>query len=144
MPIKIKDAGTLAAKFASRASNAVPEYKAGVQDPKRSQSASAIAAVSVWQAAVQSPAAATRFTSHLRAAGDAAWSAGALGKGANRYPEGVRAAQTKWQTMVSPFLAAIASTDLPPKGLRGSSANYDRVRAIGDKLHALKVGAAGG
>ncbi len=144
MAIKIKEPGTLATKFANRGQAAVPEYRAGVADPKRSQSDSAIAAAPNWQAAVQSPAALARFTNGLRAAGDAGWKAGALGKGADRYPAGVAAAKGKWQTHVTPFLNTIAALDLPPKGLRGSAANYARVSAVGNALHALKVSTAGG
>ncbi len=144
MAIKIKDPGTLANKFSTRAQAAVAEYRAGVTDPKRSQSDSAIAASGNWQSAVQSPAALARFTGGLRAAGDAGWKAGALGKGADRYPSGVAAAKGKWQARVTPFLNAIAALDLPAKGLRGSAANYQRVSAVGNALHALKVSAAGG
>ncbi len=144
MAIKIKDPGTLANKYSTRAQAAVPEYRVGVTDPKRSQSDSAIAAAPNWQAAVTSAAALARFTSGLRAAGDAGWKQGALTKGADRYGPGVVAAKSKWQARVTPFLNAIAALDLPPKGLRGSSANYQRVSAVGSALHALKVSAAGG
>ncbi len=143
MPIQIKDVGTLATKFVNRAAGAVADYKAGVMAPKASQSANAIAAAPLWQQAVSSPAAVARFTSHLRAAGDAAWQAGATGKGADRYPGGIRAAQQKWATNVGPFLAAIASLNLPPKGIRGSDSNIARVAAVASALHALRVSRAG-
>lgn len=144
MPIAIKEVGQLGAKFANRAANAVPEYKAGILAPKRPQMESAVAAAPTWQAAVSSPAAVNRFKAGLQRAGDAGWAAGASGKGANRYPEGVRAAQAKWVNNTSPFLAVIGALTLSPKGIRGSSANYDRVRQVGDALHAKKVAAAGG
>jgi hypothetical protein len=144
MPIQIKDPGTLATKFVSRAVNAVAEYKAGVMAPKQSQSASAIAAIPNWQAAVSSDAAAKRMASGLRAAGDPGWQAGASGKGAERYPGGIRAAQQKWAANVTPFLSALASMSLPAKGIRGSDANIGRVSAVASMLHALKVSRAGG
>src|SRR5258708_33078057 len=123
MPIQIKDVGTLATKFVNRAVNAVADYKAGVMAPKQSQSAAAIAAAHTWQSAVSSSAALGRFTSGLRAAGDAGWQAGASTKGAAHYPDGIRGAQQKWATNVAPFLAAISSLNLPPKGIRGSDSN---------------------
>lgn len=144
MPIQIKDVGTLATKFVNRASNAVADYKAGVMTPKASQSASAIAAAPLWQQAVSSPQAQARFTAGLRAAGDAGWQAGASGKGADRYAGGIRAAQQKWAANVGPFLALLASLNLPPKGIRGSDANISRVSAVATALHALKVSRAGG
>jgi len=144
MPIQIKDAGTLATKYVNRAVNAVADYKAGVMAPKQSQSAAAIAAAPNWQSAVSSSTALARFTSGLRAAGDAGWQAGASTKGAAHYPDGVRAAQAKWATNVGPFLAALSSLNLPPKGIRGSDANIGRVSAVAAALHALKVSRAGG
>jgi len=143
MPIQIKDAGTLAQKFVNRAVNAVADYKAGVMTPKASQSASAIAAAPTWQAAVNSPAALARFKHGLATAGDAAWQAGAAGKGADRYPGGIRAAQQKWATNVGPFLAALSALNLPPKGIRGSDQNIGRVSAVATALHALKLSRAG-
>lgn len=144
MPIQIKDPGVLAAKFVNRAVNAVADYKAGVMQPKQSQSAAAIAASAVWQSAVSSATALARFTNGLRTAGDAGWQAGASGKGAAHYPDGIRGAQQKWATNVQPFLAALSSLTLPPKGIRGSDANIGRVSAVAQALHALKVSRAGG
>ncbi len=143
MPIQIKDAGTLATKFVNRAVNAVAEYKAGVMTPKASQSASAIAAAPLWQSAVQSPEALARFKSGLAASGDAGWQTGASGKGADRYPGGIRAAGQKWATNVGPFLSALSSLTLPPKGIRGSDANIARVSAVATVLHALKLSRSG-
>lgn len=143
MPIQIKDAGTLATKYVNRAVNAVADYKAGVMTPKASQSASAIAAAPLWQSAVTSPDALARFKSGLSAAGDAGWQTGASTKGADRYPGGIRAAQQKWATNVGPFLSALSSLTLPPKGIRGSDQNISRVSAVATALHALKVSRAG-
>lgn len=144
MPIQIKDVGTLANKFVNRAVGAVNDYKAGVMAPKASQSASAIAASGLWQQSVSSQAALNRFTSGLRASGDAGWQAGASTKGASHYPDGIRASQQKWAANVGPYLAAIASLTLPPKGIRGSDANIGRVQAVAAALHALRVQRAGG
>jgi hypothetical protein len=144
MPIQIKDVGTLATKFVNRAVGAVADYKAGVMAPKTSQSAAAIAAAPNWQQAVSSQAAMNRFTAGLRAAGDQGWQTGASTKGAAHYPDGIRGAQQKWATNVGPFLAALASLSLPPKGIRGSDANIGRVSAVASALHALKLQRAGG
>jgi hypothetical protein len=141
--IAIKDIGTLQAKYTTRAQNAVQDYKAGVQQPKRSQSASAIAAVGAWQQAVSSTLAANRFTSGLRAAGDAGWQQGALTLGATRYPSGIVAGAPKWATNTAPYLQVIAGLTLPPAGIRGSDQNIARVQAVDTALHAAKVAKAG-
>ena len=142
MPIKVKDPNVTANKWDNNAGNATSSYQAGINAPKTSQSAAAAAAVGRWQAAVQDPAAATRFTSHVSKAGDAAWSAGALGKGKDRYAGGIHSAKNKYMANVSPYLAAIAGVTLPDKGIRGSAQNYNRVAAVGNALHALRVSRA--
>src|SRR5712692_5953624 len=106
MAIKIKDTGTLAKKFADRASASAADYKAGVQDPKRPQNESAQAAASTWAAAVTEAAGRNAFQKGLQAAGEEKWRTNAAGKGADRYPGGVRAAQGDWAKRVEPFLAA--------------------------------------
>lgn len=144
MAIKVKDAGASAAKYVTNTANAVNAYKAGIQSPKQSQSSAAAAAVSTWQQAVSSTSAAKAFVSGLTKAGDAAWSAGALSKGAARYPQGTQLAAPKWQTNVQPYLQLIASTNLPPRGIRGAAQNWQRSQALGQALHAAKVAAKGG
>lgn len=144
MAIKVKDVAASGTKYVTNTGNAVPAYKAGIQSPKQSQSAAAIAAIPVWQQAVASTAAAAAMRSGLTKAGDAAWAAGALNKGANRYPEGTRLAAPKWQTNVQPYLQTIASFNLPPKGIRGAAQNWQRSQALGLALHNQKVQAQGG
>jgi hypothetical protein len=144
MPIKVKDPSASATKYTNNTANAVPAYKAGVQSPKRSQSQSAIDAVGNWQQAVSSQQARSAYTSGLTKSGDQGWVNGALNKGADRYPTGTRLAAPKWQTNVTPFLQAISSFNLPPKGIRGASQNWQRSQALGLALHQLKVQRQGG
>jgi len=144
MAIKVKDVAASGAKYTNNTANAVPSYKAGVQSPKQSQSAAAIAAAPTWQASVTSSNALAAYKSGLTAAGDAAWTAGALNKGADRYPVGTRLAAPKWQQNVQPYLAAISSFNLPPKGIRGAAQNWQRSQALGLALHQLKVQKKGG
>jgi uncharacterized phage infection (PIP) family protein YhgE len=143
MALKVKDPTTVANKWSTRAQGAVNDYKAGVQAPKASQSAMAIAAAPLWQQAVNSPQALASFQSGLRAAGDAGWQAGALNKGAARYPGGITAGLQKFTANITPFLNAIAGLNLPAKGLRGSAANIQRVAAVAEALHSLKLQRSG-
>jgi len=144
MAIKVKDPTASAAKYVTNTANAVNAYKAGVQSPKASQSQSAIAAAPTWQQAVQSPAAASAYKAGLTKAGDSAWMNGALNKGAQRYPQGTQLAAPKWQANVQPYLQTIASTNLPPRGIRGAAQNWQRSQTLGQALHAQKVAATGG
>lgn len=143
MPIKVKDPTASAAKYVQNAGNAVNAYKAGIQAPKRSQSQAAIDAIPNWQQAVASTGAAARMKSGLTASGDSGWTNGALNKGAARYPQGVQMAQGKWQQNTQPYLTALATANLPAKGIRGSAQNYQRVQAVGQLLHNLKNQRAG-
>lgn len=144
MPIKVKDPGAAATKWVSKATNAQADYKAGVMAPKQDQNAAAIASADLWQTSVSSTAAKNAFTSGLRTAGLQGWQTGATVKGAAHYPDGVRAAQTKYQTNVTPFLQAIAGLTLPAKGIRGSDSNIARVTAVAQALHALRLQRRGG
>lgn len=143
MPIKVKDPTASGQKYVTNAGNAVNAYKAGVQSPKQSQSQAAIAAAPTWQQAVTSPAAAAAFKSGLTRSGDQGWQNGALNKGAARYPQGVQLAQQKWVSNVTPYLNVIAGLNLPAKGIRGSAQNYQRVQAVGQALHNLRVSSSG-
>ncbi len=143
MPIKVKDPVASATKYTNNTANAVGAYKAGVQAPKTSQSAAAIAAAPIWQQAVSSQQAAAAYKSGLNKAGDTGWMNGALNKGADRYPVGTRLAAPKWQANVTPYLQTIASFNLPPKGIRGAAQNWQRSQALGLALHNQKVQSKG-
>lgn len=139
MAIKVKDPTTVANKWSARAQGAVNDYAAGAASPKQSQSASAIASADLWQQAVTGPGAKSAFTSGLSKAGDQGWLNGVNTKGKARYAGGITAGMTKFQTNIAPFLQAIAGVNLPPKGLRGSAQNIQRVAAIAAALHSLKL-----
>jgi hypothetical protein len=139
MAIKIKDPGTLSKKWVTRAQAAQPDYVAGPQNARTSQSAAAIAAGPTWQQAVASADALKRFQANLAAVGDAGWAAGIATKGAARYAPGVAAAQNKWQANVTPYLQALAGLTLPARGIRGSAQNLQRVSAVDQAMQATKA-----
>jgi hypothetical protein len=58
---------------------------------------------------------------------------------ASRYGPGVSAAIPDMQTNVAPYLAELASIDLKDRKPRGDASNYDRVKQIGDRLHAKRL-----
>jgi hypothetical protein len=142
MAINIKPVAQLSQKWVTRSQGASADYVAGASTAKTSQSAAAAASVATWQQAVNSPEAAKRFVANLNAAGDAAWQNGIKVKGAARYAPGVAAAQNKWASNVSPYLQALASLNLPPRGLRRSAQNLQRVAAVDQALAAVKTGGA--
>lgn len=138
MAIKIKDVGTLAQKFVKRAGAAGADYAAGVQNPKKDWQANTSASAPVWAQAVQTAAANGRFGAGVAKAGNAKWMANSAGKGAQRYPQGVGAAAGAWQAGVQPYIQALSTLDLPPRGVKGT--NIQRVAAVNDALHKIKAG----
>jgi hypothetical protein len=143
MSIKtLKDPNSYVSKYTSRASNATPDYVAGVQGAT-GQAAAAAAAVDKWQQAVNSPAAKASFVANLNAAGDQAWKNGVTSKGQARYAPGVNAGGPKWAAGVGKFFAVLKGLSLPARGLRGSAQNAQISAAVQAALHAAKTGTAG-
>ncbi len=142
MPINIKDTSKLAEKFSRRAGGATTDYRDGIASPKQPQAESAIAAVDVWHASVTSPEAKVLYVKKLQRAGNEKWFRKANGVGGDRYATGAQAAKQDWATGVEPYLAALRSMTLPPKGLRRSPQNVARVQAVIDTLGKVKTGGA--
>jgi len=142
--MKVKDPGTAATKWSTRAAAAQTDYTTGAQGAD--QATPAAAAVATWQAAVNDPTSAKRFVMGIQAAGNAGWLAGIQQKGAARYAQGVgtAAAKTKYQTKVTPYFQALQGLTLPPRGLRRSAQNFARVQAVDQALAAVKTGSTGG
>lgn len=140
MAIQIKDPNTVAGKWATRAGAAQADYKAGVMAPRRPQNASAIAAAPLWASAVADAATRDAFAKGLRKAGEDKYRNNASTKGAAHYPDGVRVAQPAYAAGVQPYFAALASATLPPRGLRRSPQNLQRVQFVDNLLASIKTG----
>lgn len=136
----VKDISTVATKWSQRAQAAGADYTAGVKNPKNDWAGNTAAASSAYEQGVQQSVANQRFQKGVTKAGTAKWQAGAVNKGAQRYPQGVAQGSSNYQNGFGPFLQAIGGITLPPRGPKGSPNNYARVQAIGTALHTLKVG----
>lgn len=138
MPIQIKDAATVASKWAKRASAAGADYISGVNNPRTDQAAAAAAAAPLWAQAVQDAATRGAFAKGVTAAGTAKWQAASASIGAQRYPQGVNAGQSNYSAKVQPYLSVLSSLSLPPRGVKGT--NNARVQAVVDALRKAKLG----
>ena len=138
MPIQVKDINSIAQKFVTRAGAAANDYKAGVMNPRTDQAQAAEAAQPTWAAAVQDAAARGAFAKGVARAGTAKWQSRASTIGVQRYPQGVQAAQAAYAQGEQPYLAAISSLNLPPRGVKGT--NVGRVQAVVDALRKVKLG----
>jgi len=138
--MQVKSASSAASKWVSRAQGAGQAYTDGVNNPKNPWAATTASSDKNWAAGVQSAVSDGRFAKGVNAAGDAAWKAGAVNKGAARYPQGVSQAQTKYSSGVQPYLDKLSSLQLPPRMPKGDPANFQRSAAVGTALRALKLG----
>lgn len=139
MAINIKPIDLIQKKFAARASAAGADYKNGVENPRRSQSAAAIAAKGAWADAVQAAIASGRFEKGLTRSGDAKWQANASSIGAQRFPQGAANAAPAFGANVGPYIQVLSGLTLPPRFPRGDPRNNDRVAAVTAALHQKKM-----
>ena len=139
MAIQIKDAGTVAQKWSTRAQAAQNDYKTGVTNPRRPQMDAAIAAKDLWAQGVQDAASRDAFAKGLTKAGPGKYSANASSKGAAHYPDGVRQGTGSYQAGVEPFFAALRTATLPVRGLRRSPQNLQRVQFVDNLLAQVKT-----
>jgi hypothetical protein len=138
MAIKVKDAGTVAGKWKTRAGAASADYANGVAGAAGDWEAKSAAAEDTYRAAVTDAAAKGRYGAGVRgSAGKYQKNATTLGP--QRFQQGVANAQDAYAGAMGPVLSAIASITLPPRGIRGN--NQERSNIVAMALRKLKVGA---
>lgn len=140
MAIKIKSATAIAKKWAdvtpARARQWEDEIKATSTDE---YAAPAIAAAPVWEQAVMEAAARDAYAKGVAEKAER-WKRKSLAVGTQRFGPGVRAAEADQAAGFAPYREVIAGLTLPPRGPRGAPGNYERVREVGEALHAKRVG----
>lgn len=140
MAIKIKSAAAIAKKWAdvtpARSRQWEEEIKATSTDD---YAAPAIASAPVYDAGVQEAISRGAYAKGVEAKKDK-WKRKALAVGTARFGPGVRAAEADQATGFAPYRETIAALTLAPRGPRGAPGNYERVREVGEALHAKRVG----
>ena len=127
-------------KWSRRASQAGPDYAAGVKSPRKDWAQATTDAKDAQAAGIQAAIAAGSFEKGVAEAGTGKWQRKAIAVGAQRFGPGVAAAKADYQSGFSPYAAVIQGVALPPRGARGDPRNYENVRLIGEALHSAKVG----
>lgn len=135
--------GNPAGKWQRRAQVATEDYKAGVENPRRSWEEATVAASDVHKQATMEALNRGAFASGVEAAGDAKWAQKSAGKGADRYGPGVTDAVKDYETAVGPYLDAIEGVKLPPRGPKGDPKNIQRVAVIAKALRDKKLAIQG-
>lgn len=140
MAIKIKSAAEIAKKWAdvtpARSRQWEEEIRATATDE---YSAPAIAAAPIWEQGVMEAAARGAYAKGISDKAEK-WKRKALSVGTARFGPGVRAAETDQAAGFAPYREVISGLTLTPRGPRGSPGNYDRVRQVGEALHAKRTG----
>lgn len=140
MAIKVRDAAASATKFKNNASAAQPAYAAAVANAGPAWAANTKAAADTWQQGVQQAAAQGRFALGVNQTSQNKFQTRAAGVGPSRYGTGVQAAGDAWAIGTQPYLNVLANLNLPPRGIKGSQQNTQRVQAVMDALRAKKLG----
>ena len=140
MALKLKPISDIVTKWARRSGASGPDYDAGVRNPKQDWGGATAASEAAYEAGVSAAIGRKAFGKGVREAGSEKWSRKTLAVGPSRYPTGVAAATGDFATGFGPYRDALERITLPTKGMKGDPANLERVRAIADALHGMKVG----
>lgn len=140
MAVAVKDAATAAKKFVNNAQLAGPAYTAGVQNAGATWQANTKAASDTWAQGVTQAAQQGRFGAGVNNASANKFQTRASTVGPQRFTSGVAASGDAWQNNTQPYLNTIASLNLPPRGVKGSPNNLQRVAVVAQALRAKKLG----
>lgn len=137
----IKDLSRIAAKYGEVTPLRAPQYKEGVENPRRSWSIAAANAEDAWEGGVQQAIQRNAFSKGVKEAGDEKWLRGAVEKGVDRFGPGVQLGVPDYQAGFAPFHSVIQATNLPPRFPKGDPRNIQRVavmaKALRDKKESL-------
>lgn len=136
MAIPVPPIGEVTTLWQNRSVAAVQQYKDRIAQAGSRWQAGADQAEDEWQSGVNMAASVGAYGRGV--AGKAAlYVDRAVNLGSQRYPTGVQAATTTYNTRMGKVLGIIANVTLPPRGPVGS--NLSRVSAVTDALHQAKL-----
>lgn len=138
MALRVKPLDQAADKWVRRASVAAPDYEAGVRGAGGAWEAATKASEDNWKAGITQAASRGAFGKGVAAAGGSKWEQKALEKGPSRFAQGVAVSVSDYTRAFGPFLSAIASANLPPRGPSGDPRNLQRVGTLNTILAQLK------
>jgi len=129
-----------AAKFERRAGQAGQDYESGVSEVSdQDQQNATIDAIDNWEQGVQDAINEGRFEAGVRNP-NKSWQTAALETGSTRFTQGASNAGDTWTQGFQVYADTLESLSLQPRGARGSEANFQRSRAVGEALHNERQG----
>jgi hypothetical protein len=138
--IQVKDTGSIAAKFKTRASAASQDYASGVAGAGAAWAAGAAAGEDNYVAGVNDAIGRKAYGKGVRDAGPGKYTDNAVKLGTQRYPQGVANAEGAYAKGVGPYLDLARSLNLAPRGPKGSAQNQERANAVAKAFRMKKVG----
>lgn len=138
---KIRSIADISKKWSTVTPGRTAYYKEGIESPKKDWADETADAEGAYETGVTDAIGRKAFGAGVREAGTGKWKEKALKVGVGRWGPGVRVAGPDYAKGFGPYRDIIEGITLPPRGPRGDPRNYDRVRAIGEALHAEKIGA---
>lgn len=138
MAVNIRPIEQSLAKFERNAINASSDYLKGTENPRRPWAESALAAEANYKTAITAAANEGRFGKGVKKSGNQRWASQIQRKGKANYETGVSGAGQDWAKGAAPYLTAVGSLNLAPRGAKNSTANYQRAQMVGDTQHKLK------
>lgn len=139
MVVRVKDLGSSAQRWSSRATGAAGDYATeAAAAGDRWQTNTGAAAATYFQA-VSSAGVQDRFRRGVQRAGAAKYTRKIADVGQSRYSTGVQAATDDWRSGFEPFAQTISGLTLPPRRPRGDPGNIERVRVVSQALNARRL-----
>lgn len=133
--VQVSDLNRSAEKFQRRASQAGQDFEDGVSGVSDSDQAQAtLDARENWTQGVQDAISEGRFESGVQDSSKS-WQEQTLEVGATRFTQGASAAGDTWRSEFQEYADTLESLSLQPRGPRGSEANFQRSRAVGEALN---------
>lgn len=142
MAKQMKDTGTLAGKWSTRAGNATGDYQTGTAGAGPAWETGAKNANQAWKDGTNAAISRDAFSKGVSASGGAHYQARVAEVGVQRFGPGVQAQSAKdaWAKSTDPYLQALKSIQYPAKGARRSPANQARNTIVVQTLGKLKEG----
>lgn len=141
--MQVRSAADSAKKFVTRAGAASEDYKSGVSGAGSRWQAGAEASEAAYNEGVQAAVSEGRFRKGVSKAGPQKYQDNAVKLGPGRFREGVQNAEGAYNRGVQPFIAAMQSATLSPRGARTGQANIRRVQEQNDLMRKTRREALG-
>jgi hypothetical protein len=136
--VDVANLGNSADKFERRAGSAGQDYEQGVSEVSDSEQQQAtLDSADAWEQGIQDAIANGTFESGVENP-NKSWQQAALETGSTRFTQGASQAGDVWQDSFSEFADVLEGLNLQPRGARGSEANFQRARAVGEALNQAR------